>query len=113
MAFLWLKHRLYMLHKSNVFWKNNLKAEGTFKSIPELKKLYEDVADSKTVVTYCNEGLHAVPAWFVLSEILGKSGVRVYDRSMSEWGNVGQHTAMGPGRTARNEAAKLSTNQSD
>ena len=78
----------------HVFWKDNFNEDGTFKSIDALRSLYkkagvETVAD-QTVVTYCNEGLHAAPPWFVLRELLGVSDVRVYDDSMSEWGNSDQ-----------------------
>ena len=88
------KQRGHIPGAVNVFWKDNLKTDGTFKSKSDLKKLYGDVVNAKTVVTYCNEGLHAVPAWFVLSEILRQPGVRVYDRSMAEWANVGQPTVV-------------------
>lgn len=36
-------------------------------------------------VTYCNTGQQAATNWFVLSEILGRPGTRLYDGSMSEW----------------------------
>jgi thiosulfate/3-mercaptopyruvate sulfurtransferase len=71
----------------NIFWQDNFNEDGTFKSIEQLEKLYESVTGSDLVVTYCNEGLHAAPAWFVLSELLGHGNVRLYDESMSEWAN--------------------------
>jgi len=73
----------------NVFWKDNFNKDGTFKSVPELRKLYTDagVRPDQCVVTYCNEGLHAAPPWFVLTELLGYNDVRLYDDSMAEWGN--------------------------
>lgn len=37
------------------------------------------------VVSYCNTGHWASTNWFVLSEILGRSDVRLYDGSMVEW----------------------------
>jgi thiosulfate/3-mercaptopyruvate sulfurtransferase len=37
------------------------------------------------VVAYCNTGHWAATNWFVLSELLGKPGVRLYDGSMVEW----------------------------
>jgi thiosulfate/3-mercaptopyruvate sulfurtransferase len=40
---------------------------------------------SGPVVTYCNTGHWAATDWFVLSEILGRPNVRVYDGSMVEW----------------------------
>jgi len=74
----------------NVFWKDNFQPNGTFKSIPELRKLYADagVKPDQCVVTYCNEGLHAAPPWFVLTELLGYKDVRLYDSSMAEWANA-------------------------
>ena len=71
----------------NIFWKDNFNSDGTFKSKEELEKLYKDVTGSEEVVTYCNEGLHAAPPWFVMSELLGHGNVRVYDSSLSEWAN--------------------------
>lgn len=37
------------------------------------------------VVSYCNTGHWASTNWFVLSEILGKTDVKLYDGSMVEW----------------------------
>ncbi len=37
------------------------------------------------VVTYCNTGHWAATDWFVLSELLGRKDVRLYDGSMVEW----------------------------
>jgi len=36
-------------------------------------------------VTYCNTGQQAATNWFVLSELLGRPGTRLYDGSLSEW----------------------------
>ncbi len=37
------------------------------------------------VVSYCNTGHWASTNWFVLSEVLGKTDVKLYDGSMVEW----------------------------
>ena len=37
------------------------------------------------VVTYCNTGHWAATDWFVLSEVLGRTDVRLYYGSMVEW----------------------------
>jgi thiosulfate/3-mercaptopyruvate sulfurtransferase len=37
------------------------------------------------VISYCNTGHWAATNWFVLSELLGKTGVTLYDGSMVEW----------------------------
>src|SRR5262249_16836465 len=50
----------------------------------ELEKLFGAVAQ-KPVINYCNTGHQAATNWFVLSEVLGRRGVSLYDGSMSEW----------------------------
>jgi len=50
----------------------------------ELEKLFGVVAQ-KPVINYCNTGHQAATNWFVLSELLGRRGVSLYDGSMSEW----------------------------
>ena len=50
-----------------------------------LTKVASLVADDKPVISYCNTGHWASTNWFVLSEVLGKKNVRVYDGSMVEW----------------------------
>lgn len=37
------------------------------------------------VINYCNTGQQAATNWFVLSEILGRADVSLYDGSMTEW----------------------------
>ncbi|WP_170149460.1 sulfurtransferase [Rhodoplanes roseus] len=37
------------------------------------------------VIAYCNTGHQAATPWFVLSEVLGRPDVSLYDGSMSEW----------------------------
>lgn len=71
----------------NVFWKDNFNEDGTFKSLRELRDLYsgKGILPNNEVITYCNEGLHAAPPWFVLNELLGYKNVRLYDSSMAEW----------------------------
>ena len=39
------------------------------------------------MVSYCNTGHWASTNWFVLSEVLGRSDVRLYSGSMVEWTN--------------------------
>ncbi|MBK8067838.1 MAG: sulfurtransferase [Rhodanobacteraceae bacterium] len=41
-------------------------------------------------ISYCNTGHMAAGAWFVLSEIMGIEGVRLYDGSMHEWTTLGR-----------------------
>ncbi len=72
---------------ANIFWKDNFNEDGTFKSVKELRSLYAnaDVKPANGVITYCNEGLHAAPPWFVLTQLLNYENVRLYDSSMAEW----------------------------
>jgi thiosulfate/3-mercaptopyruvate sulfurtransferase len=37
------------------------------------------------VINYCNTGQQAAANWFIMSEVLARSGVTLYDGSMSEW----------------------------
>ena len=50
-----------------------------------LARIASVVSDDKPVISYCNTGHWASTNWFVLSELLGKKNVRVYDGSMVEW----------------------------
>ena len=54
------------------------------KSRDELQQLFAQVPDGEAI-SYCNTGHSAAGDWFVLSEILGRPGVKLYDGSMTEW----------------------------
>ena len=73
----------------NVPWKANFTKDGKFKSVEELRAVYAEagVTSDQQIITYCNEGLHAAPAWFVLKELLGFPNVKLYDDSMGVWAN--------------------------
>ena len=47
--------------------------------------------------TYCQGGVRAAAAWFVLSELLSIPEVRNYSRSWEEWGNRKDTPIEGPG----------------
>jgi len=72
----------------NLEWTRHLRADGTFKSLDELRAMYaaEGVTPDKTVVTYCQTQHRASHSYFVL-RLLGYPKVAGYDRSWSEWGN--------------------------
>lgn len=59
-------------------------ANGRLKSRDVLAKIYGDVEGGQ-IVSYCNTGHWAATNWFVLSEVLGKKNVKLYDGSMVEW----------------------------
>ncbi|ARU04591.1 sulfurtransferase [Comamonas serinivorans] len=73
----------------NVPWSQAVAADGTFKSVEELKKLYGAVGidGSKPVITYCRIGERSSHTWFALSKLLGYE-VRNYDGSWTEYGNA-------------------------
>jgi thiosulfate/3-mercaptopyruvate sulfurtransferase len=51
------------------------------------------------VVSYCNTGHTAALNWFVLSEILERADVRLFDGSMSQWSHdPGRPVETGPGK---------------
>jgi thiosulfate/3-mercaptopyruvate sulfurtransferase len=82
----------------NVFTLNSLNADKTFKSVAELKAMYEKagVTADKDIIIYCDTGVLATHSWFVLHELLGYKNVKVYDGSMREYANMFD-TPMEPG----------------
>ena len=75
----------------NIPWAQAVKdADGTFKSVEELKALYEGkgVTPDKHVIAYCRIGERSSHSWFVLKYLLGYPSVRNYDGSWTEWGNM-------------------------
>ena len=73
----------------NIPWGLNVNADGTFKTVAELKKVYADkgVDGKQPIITYCRIGERSSLTWFVLSEILGYD-VKNYDGSWTEYGNT-------------------------
>jgi thiosulfate/3-mercaptopyruvate sulfurtransferase len=72
----------------NIDWRQNLRRDGTFKPIQELRAMYleKGVTPDKTVVTYCQTHHRAAHDYFVL-RLLGYPRLVGYDRSWVEWGN--------------------------
>lgn len=66
------------------------------KPVAELVQLFAALPE-KPVMSYCNTGHQAATSWFVLSELLRRPGVTLYDGSMSEWTQDPAHAvATGP-----------------
>jgi thiosulfate/3-mercaptopyruvate sulfurtransferase len=75
----------------NVPWRSNMNADGTFKSLHELRQIYEEelgLSPEKATITYGRIGEHSGLTWFVLKYLLGFDTVRNYDGSWIEWGNA-------------------------
>jgi len=76
---------------NNIPWATAVNdADGTFKSVEELNKIYQQkgVNPDKDVICYCRIGERSSHTWFVLKYLLGYSKVRNYDGSWTEWGNM-------------------------
>ncbi len=75
---------------ASVPWKRAANDDGTFKSVPDLKAIYEGeigLSPSDDVVVYCRIGERSSHTWFVLTQLLDYPTVRNYDGSWTEWGN--------------------------
>ena len=73
----------------NVPWGQAVAADGTFKPVEELRKLYAGVGvdGKRPVITYCRIGERSSHTWFALKKLLGYE-VRNYDGSWTEYGNA-------------------------
>ena len=75
----------------SVPWARAANPDGTFKSAPDLRAIYEGEAgltQQDDVVAYCRIGERSSHTWFVLTYLLGYDSVRNYDGSWTEWGNA-------------------------
>ena len=74
----------------NVPWAQVIKDDGTFKSVEEIRKLYDEqeITKDKDIITYCRIGERSSHTWFVLKYLLGYPNVKNYDGSWTEWGNL-------------------------
>ena len=75
----------------NVPWARAANADGTFKSIDQLRDVYLDEVGLRSdddIITYCRIGERSSHSWFVLTYLLGLPNVRNYDGSWTEWGNA-------------------------
>jgi thiosulfate/3-mercaptopyruvate sulfurtransferase len=71
-------------------WAQAANEDGTFKSLDELKQLYQSkgVTAEGPVIAYCRIGERSSHTWFVLKELLGYPDVKNYDGSWTEYGSV-------------------------
>ncbi len=75
---------------ANIPWSQAAREDGTFKSVEELKQLYQGkgVTGEGEVIAYCRIGERSSHTWFVLKYLLGYKNVKNYDGSWTEWGNL-------------------------
>jgi thiosulfate/3-mercaptopyruvate sulfurtransferase len=75
---------------SNIPWSQAVKDDGTFKSVGELKQIYQSkgIVPDKEIIAYCRIGERSSHTWFVLKYLLGYPNVKNYDGSWTEWGNI-------------------------
>lgn len=59
-------------------------ATGGFRPVGELAALFGAVPKGPAI-SYCNTGHTASLNWFVMSELLGREEVSLYDGSMTDW----------------------------
>ena len=64
--------------------------DGSFRSAAELRSVFAPAVleGSGELITYCTIGGRAATAWFVLTHLIGRDRVRVYEGSWAEWGRI-------------------------
>lgn len=74
----------------NLAYSEAVNQAGEFLPVSDLRKLYDNAgikaSDDQTIFTYCQSGIRAAHAWFVLKNLIGYERVAVYDGSWEEYG---------------------------
>ena len=72
------------------FWRDKFDSANGILDKSILHKIFykqNRLLPEQEVIVYCTGGLEASMNWFILSEYLGFTNVKLYDASMREWGN--------------------------
>lgn len=74
----------------HAYFEDMLNEDKTFKPAAEIRGLLESAGalSAKETITYCRMSHRATVLYFALTELLGRDGIRVYDGSWTEWGNL-------------------------
>jgi thiosulfate/3-mercaptopyruvate sulfurtransferase len=74
----------------HLYFETILDETKSFLPEAELRKAADGIglADDVPVITYCRMSHRATVIYFALTEILGRSDVKIYDGSWTEWGNL-------------------------
>ncbi len=75
---------------ANIPWSQAVREDGTFKSVEELKQLYQGkgITPDKEIIAYCRIGERSSHSWYVLKYLLGYPKVLNYDGSWTEYGSL-------------------------
>jgi thiosulfate/3-mercaptopyruvate sulfurtransferase len=62
--------------------------DGTFRPLPQVRRAVDalGIPDDHVIITYCTVGGRASTVWLALTDILGRTDVRVFDGSWAQWG---------------------------
>jgi thiosulfate/3-mercaptopyruvate sulfurtransferase len=74
----------------HAYFEDMLNEDKTFKPAPAIRALLESAGavPGAETIAYCRMSHRATVLYFALTQLLGRDGVRVYDGSWTEWGNL-------------------------
>lgn len=74
-------------------WSNNLNEDGTWKSVEDLKAMYEAeglTPDLEVIIPHCKSAWRSAHTMFALQELLGYENIKNYDGSWLEFSASGE-----------------------